>query len=259
MTDSPVTRLHARLALRSRPVLTWYGDDDERVELSGPVLAQWVTKAANLLVEELDAGPGYRVLLDLPGHWRTVVWALATWRVGACVVVGPRAGSASGPAVPDERTAPSGAAVDAVLTSSPSAVDGRATIVAVALPALARAFPAPLPDGVLDGSAVLSYGDALGYAPPVDLAAPALVGPTATVTHADLTPAGGPAGRVLVDATAGPLDALLLRVLGILAADGSVVLVGGDYAAALRADDERRARLVASERITVPSQEVPLS
>lgn len=236
MTGSPVTSLHTRLARAPRPALTWYGDDGERVELSGPVLAQWVTKAANLLVEELDAGPGYRVLLDLPGHWRAVVWALAVWRVGGCVVVPDEAGTAVG--------------TDAVLTASPSSYPGRRGVVAVALLALARSFPEPLPDGMLDGATVLSYGDALGYVPAADPDAPALAGPSGTTSHAGLVRPGADAGRVLLDATAQPLDGLLRTVLDVLAAGGSVVLVGGGYAGQLRADDERRARLVATERVT---------
>ena len=240
MPDSPVTSLHTRLAAAPGPRLTWYGDDGERVELTGVGLAQWVSKAANLLVEELSPGPGYRVLLDLPGHWRAVVWALAVWRVGACVVVGS-------PGSPHDEPA------DAVVTASPASFPGRRDVVAVALPALARSFPAPLPAGAVDGAAVLGYGDVLGWAPPVDLAAPALVGPrSGTVTHDELVQDGerGPAGRVLVWADDEPLDRLLRRVVEVLAVDGSVVLVGGSYAAALRADGERRGRLVASERVT---------
>src|SRR5699024_4296186 len=71
----------------TQPRLTWYGADDERVELSGRVLANWVTKAANLLTEEADLSPGSRVLLDLPIHWRAAVWALATWTAGGEVVL----------------------------------------------------------------------------------------------------------------------------------------------------------------------------
>lgn len=236
MTASPVTSLHALLARSPRPALTWYGDDGERVELTGTGLAQWVTKASNLLVEELDAGPGRRVLLDLPGHWRALVWALAVWRVGACVVVADEAGAPP--------------ATDGVLTVTPASFAGRAGVVAVALPALARAFPEPLLGGALDGATVLSYGDALGSVPPDDPAAPALAGPSGSTTHADLVRPGAPAGRMLLDATAGPVDATLRAALDVLAAGGSVVLVGGAFAAALRTDDERRARLVAAERVT---------
>src|SRR6478609_1832263 len=103
-----------------RPRLTWYGDDGERVELSGAVLENWVNKTANLLVEEFDAGPGSRVLMDLPMHWRTLVWMLAGWRVGACAVVEPSTST------------------DLVVTTQP----GRhvAPVVAVSLGALARRF-----------------------------------------------------------------------------------------------------------------------
>lgn len=236
MTASPVTSLQALLAGSPRPALTWYGDDGERVELTGTGLAQWVTKACNLLVEELDAGPGRRVLLDLPGHWRALVWALAVWRVGACVVVADAAGAPP--------------AADVVLTATPASFAGRTGVVAVALPALARAFPDPLADGVVDGSTVLSYSDALCSVPPEDPAAPALAGPSGAATHADLVRPGEPAGRVLLDATARPLDATLRDALDLLAAGGSLILVGGALAPALRTDDERRARLVATERVT---------
>ena len=74
------------------PRVTVYDDTDsptrgERIELSARVLANWVAKAANLLRDDLDAGPGSVVLLDLPPHWRTLYWAFAAWSVGACVEV----------------------------------------------------------------------------------------------------------------------------------------------------------------------------
>jgi uncharacterized protein (TIGR03089 family) len=67
----------------TRPRLTWYATAGERVELSSRVLTNTVVKATNLLVAEVDAEPGTRVALDLPAHWRTLVWALATWTSGA--------------------------------------------------------------------------------------------------------------------------------------------------------------------------------
>ena len=75
-----------------RPRITVYDDTDsptrgERIELSARVLANWVAKAANLLRDDLDVGPGSVVLLDLPPHWRTLYWAFAAWSVGACVEV----------------------------------------------------------------------------------------------------------------------------------------------------------------------------
>src|SRR5690606_14046067 len=47
----------------------------------------WVTKATNLLVEEGEVEPGTRVLLDIPVHWRALVWAMATWCAGGELVL----------------------------------------------------------------------------------------------------------------------------------------------------------------------------
>ena len=173
-----------------RPRVTWYGEG-ERVELSARVLTNWVAKTANLLVEELDAGPGSTVALDLPPHWKQLVWALAAWSVGADPVAG------------DDDSA------DVLVSADP---DGRSgpLLVAVALPSLARRFdPAP-PAGWLDWAAeVAGFGDVLPPVGPLD--------------HADLLSAaraaGLPAGaRVLAD---GPAD-----LLAALVADGSVVVAG---------------------------------
>ncbi|MDQ0373260.1 TIGR03089 family protein [Cellulomonas humilata] len=216
-----------------RPRLTWYGDGGERVELSGAVLENWVNKTANLLVEEFDAEPGTRVRLDLPGHWRTVIWALATWRVGACVSL-----------VPEE--------ADVVVTDRPDASPGATELVAVSLPALARRYDGTLPAGAVDAAtAVMTYADALGWTAPAQPDETALVG-AETVTHADLlttavTPEPGRVLRVAPDRT-GTVD--LLAVLGTLAGDGSLVLVSPEVGRVLLDDPDRRARLVGTERVT---------
>ena len=225
-----------------RPRITWYGDAGERVELSGAVLENWVNKTTNLLVEEFDVGPGARVLLDLPPHWRSVVWALATWRAGACVVTPEVVG-----APPPEVT----------VTDVPERhVDG-SSIVAVALPALSRRYDGALQAGAMDAStAVMTYADVLLLVPTIDLDAPALAAGGAIVTHRDLvaTPTPGPADgnpRVLLDgAVVTTLGRILRAVLEVLAADGSIVLVAGEAAGQLVADPERRARLIATERIS---------
>lgn len=230
-----------------RPRVTWYGGDGERVELSGAVLVNWVNKTTNLLVEELDAGPGTSVLLDLPPHWRSVVWSLAVWRAGAGVVPGD-----------ETRTS----APDAVVTTRPEAHTGAPDVVAVALPALARAHPGPLPPGALDAAAsVMTYGDALGPTPPTDPAAAAVTGGDArgAVLHRDLLDAAGarlldglpvplpagPAARVLAPAVP-PLRHVLLTALAVWAQDGSVVLVSPD----VLADEDRTARTLADERVS---------
>lgn len=243
-----------------RPRLTWYGPGGERTELSGHVLDNWVTKTTNLLVEEHDAAPGTRAHLDLPPHWRSVVWALAVWRAGAEVVC-------------DAPTA-AGGPVDLVVTYRPEEHVPAApttTVLGVALPSLARALPAPVPAGVDDAtSAALTYGDALGYVPATDATATALTTPAGPVLHGDLrgwwaepaptTAVEQPAverPRVLVTAADDALAPVLARVLAALAVDGSVVLCGPEMTAELSADPARTSRLVESERITVIPQGVP--
>lgn len=228
-----------------RPRLTWYGPQGERIELSGHVLDNWVTKSTNLLIEEYDAGPRARVLVDLPVHWRAVVWALAAWRTGACVLL-PDDGSTEPP--------------DVVVTDRPAHWVGTsdAEVVAVALPALARAFDGDLPVGATDAAAaVMTYGDVLTWVPEHEPAAPALHDPErGVVTHAELLDWAGPDGgtaapRLLLEPEpATSSRQVLATVLSAYRADGSVVLCAPPVAGELAADPGRRARLIASERIT---------
>lgn len=242
--------LTSLLSEPGRPRLTWYGPDGERIELSGAVLDNWVAKTTNLLVEELDAGPGTRVVVDLPPHWRTLVWALAGWRAGATIVTDATPGALAGLT-----------ATDVVVTDRPADLDlpRDAAVVAVTLPALARRFDGDLPAGALDAAgSVMTYGDVIGWVPATDPAAAALTVGTDTVPHAGLVAAGEgaaagvPAGsRTLLDVsdarTATP--GVLLLALGVLAGGGSLVLLRpepGDGAAA----DARAARIAADERVT---------
>lgn len=171
LVDSP--------ALGPRPFLTWYGADGERIELSATVVANWVAKTTNLLVEEFDAEPGTLVRVDLPPHWRTAVWLLATWRVGAGVVLD---GSAPADVIVTDRPADVAAGTVPEVDTS-----GRPEIVAQVLPSLARSFDGELPPGAMDAaSAVGSYADVIGYVPPADDEAPALVGDSTTTPHSGL-------------------------------------------------------------------------
>ncbi len=211
-----------------RPRVTWYGDDGERVELSGAVLENWVNKTANLLVEEFDAAPGTQVLLDLPGHWRTVVWALAVWHVGGTVVVD--------------------GAGDVVVTDQPQEHAGASELVAVALPALARSFGAALPAGAIDASsAVMTYGDAFGGDPRA--AASALLQGRAIGQVLAADPPETAGARELLTADPRGDVRTLVRALGVLATAGSVVLVGPQVAD----DPERLVRLRETERVSPPS------
>ena len=228
---APLLRL-LRETEPGRPRLTWYGVDGERVELSGRVLDNWVAKTANLLVDELDVGPGSRVLLHLPVHWRTATWLLAVWAVGACAVLPPE--GALGPL--DVGT------VDVVVTDRPQLVGelvaAGAQLVVQPLPALAVRWTGALPDGALDAtSEVRGQGDVFT---PLSAAAgddPALEpAPGIVVEHGALFGTAGRAlaavgwaarPRVLVevgDTDGRPLDPTRW-LLAALAADGSVVVV----------------------------------
>ncbi len=78
------------------PRITYYDDaTGERIELSTVTLANWAAKTANLLRDELGAGPGSRVAVLLPAHWQTAAVLLGVWWIGAEVVLPPaEAGSA---------------------------------------------------------------------------------------------------------------------------------------------------------------------
>jgi uncharacterized protein (TIGR03089 family) len=69
------------------PLVTWYDDTTgDRIELSAATLANWVAKAANLLQDEFDVGPGGTVAVALPVHWQTAAVLLAVWSCGAAVL-----------------------------------------------------------------------------------------------------------------------------------------------------------------------------
>ncbi len=199
-----------------RPRVTVYDDTDgptrgERVELSARVLANWVAKAANLLRDELDAGPGTVVLLDLPPHWRTLYWALATWSVGACV------------ALPGSEAARS---ADVVVTDDPRRCDAAPEAVLVTLAALARAAAVPAPAGAVDEARELAtHGDVVDLWDDPAPSDPALCTPDGTTTYGELVPRPGRPGRWHT-ATADTAD-LLGLALQAWAADGSLVLTRG--------------------------------
>ncbi|GAW52104.1 MULTISPECIES: TIGR03089 family protein [unclassified Nocardioides] len=73
----------------ARPLITFYDDaTGERVELSVTTYANWVAKAASLLVEEHDLERGQSLCVDLPIHWLGPVFLGAAWTAGL-MVTGP--------------------------------------------------------------------------------------------------------------------------------------------------------------------------
>jgi uncharacterized protein (TIGR03089 family) len=229
--DTPAALLQ-RLATRdqTRPRLTWYDDapgptQGERIELSGRVLANWVAKAANLLQDDLDVGPGSVVTVELPVHWRAAYWLFAIWSVGAEAVI---------------REA---ASADVVVTDRPESWAGhRGQVVPVSLPALSR-----------DASqlALASYSDVFvpgASAGPDDAA---LDTGTERLSYAELMAAAGRAAaraglaegaRVLT--SAGP-DQVSAAWLPAWAVDGSLVLMRANGT-----DPERLDRIAREERVT---------
>ncbi|WP_431973235.1 TIGR03089 family protein [Micromonospora haikouensis] len=74
----------------AQPLLTWYDDaTGERTELSGATLANWMAKTANLLTDEVAAGPGESAGALLPPHWQTAAVLLGCWSAGLVVADAP--------------------------------------------------------------------------------------------------------------------------------------------------------------------------
>ncbi len=137
-----------------------------------------------------------------------------------------------------------------VVTDTPERwADAGADLVVVSLPALARRYDGELPPGAIDAaSAVMTYGDVIGWVPDVDPDQDALVTAAGAVGHKGLVPEPGDGARVLVDGRGAVAD-VLRALLGIWAGGGSVVLTSAGTAAALEADDTRRERLRSTERV----------
>ncbi|MHA7289277.1 TIGR03089 family protein [Arthrobacter sp. MDT3-24] len=219
-------------ALRSghatSPRLTWYGPDSERVELSGRVLDNWVAKTSNLLQDELDAEPGMRLTLDLPAHWKSMIWALAAWQLGMETVL-------------------DGGEAELLVTDRPGTVEGKHdAVIAVALPALAMRWPGDLPAGVIDYAAeVRSHGDVfMAHTDPSAAGCAIRAGGGQRHIHESLiTGFAAPheeGVRLLVPASEG-LEPALANSLGAWHNGGSVVLA--------HADVQLTDKLLAAERI----------
>ncbi|KRE70494.1 TIGR03089 family protein [Arthrobacter sp. Soil762] len=210
------------------PRLTWYGPDSERVELSGRVLDNWVAKTSNLLQDELDAEPGMRLTLDLPAHWKSMIWALAAWQLGMETVL-------------------DGGEAELLVTDRPGTVEGKHdAVIAVALPALAMRWPGDLPAGVIDYAAeVRSHGDVfMAHTDPSAAGCAIRAGGGQQHIHESLiTGFAAPheeGVRLLVPASEG-LEPALANSLGAWHNGGSVVLAHPDV--------ELTDKLLAAERI----------
>lgn len=222
-----------------RPFVTFYDDaTGERTELGHATLHNWVSKTANLLVDDLGLEPGATLAVAVPTHWTTLVLVLAAWRAGVRVALGgpPVAGAAT-VAREDQITAGPGPSLVVGL-----GLGGRVLGDARGAPSFAEDVLA-CPDEFDD--------------PAVEASAPALAVAGHAAAHGDLLDAShgdlldaADATRAALDLGAGsrllttvPLDGAdgLLPLLAALAAQASVVLVAAPDAGAQwrRAEAER--------------------
>jgi uncharacterized protein (TIGR03089 family) len=223
-----------------RPCLTFYdATSGERVELSWVTFDNWVSKVANLFIDELDAEPGDAVSIELPTHWLGPAVLVGGWAAGLVAAYGDAAGDARIHVVgPD------------ALAAAPASSGG--TVVACSLRPLGGRFTEPLPPGWLDFAVeVPPQPDALMQPAVVSAATSAVTTSTGTVTHDALLAAAHekvtelglePGGRLATDLN--PVDAeAMALVLAAWTVGGSVVLV-------VHADDDQRAMITEQERVS---------
>lgn len=224
--------------LRADPVgprITYYDDaSGERIELSGVTLANWAAKTANLLRDELGAGPASRVAILLPAHWQTAAVLFGVWWIGAEATL---TGAADIALCTAERLDEADEAVSAGASGGEVAV--------LSLDAFGR--PAPdLPIGVTDyATAVRVHGDQIV---PEPRPGPALGGRSVDEVLVDCQNSAAARGltsgdRVLSDKPWTEPAELVDHLLAILAVGGSLVQVAN-------ADPAAQQRRIATEKIT---------
>jgi uncharacterized protein (TIGR03089 family) len=208
-----------------RPLLTYHDfDTGERVELSYTTLANWTSKTANLIQDELLADPGSRFLLTAPPHWMTAVWAIAPLLCSA--VVSPWGDAARA------RFAVSGPEPEQLAYARAC----RGERYALSLLPLGRPFP-EAPEGFADYVAeVRVHGDRFAAFDPPNPDSPALTGAAGSeeaLTHREVLALAAdrcpPGARLVVPVEQTGADAagLIGWLYAPIAAGGSVVLARG--------------------------------
>lgn len=220
--------------LRADPVgprITYYDDaTGGRIELSAVTLANWAAKTANLLRDELGAGPGSRVGVLLPAHWQTAAVLFGVWWIGAEAVL-------DGPADIALCTLDRLDEADAAVAGGEVAV--------LSLDPFGRPVP-ELPIGVTDyATAVRVHGDQIV---PEPRPGPALAGQSVGQLVAACVQSAAMQGltssdRVLSTATWERPEKLLDGLLAVLSVGGSLVQVANPDPAALQ-------RRVEMEKVT---------
>lgn len=217
------------------PRITYYDDaTGERIELSTVTLANWAAKTANLLRDELGAGPGSRVAVLLPAHWQTAAVLLGIWWIGAEVMLGGSAGADAEVALcTADRLEEADAAV------------GMGEVVALSLDPFGKPVP-DLPIGVTDyATSVRVHGDQIV---PERAPGPALAGRSAgevlAAAHASAEAQGLTGTDRVLSAAAWTTPAdLEAHLLAVFAAGASLVQVSNP-------DAERLPRRREMEKVT---------
>ena len=200
--------------------------------------ANWVAKAASLLVEEHDLERGDVLLVDLPSHWLGPVFLGAAWTVGSAV------------AFPSYDADPTAVVCgpDSLATWAPRADE--LPVLACSLLPMGVRFAEPLPSGVHDvGVEVWGQPDAFTPYDPPDGSDVALVdGPVtqdelfgrAVAAGSSRASTGGDRLLVTANPASPPGVAAVSRPL---VSGGSLVLVAG-------ADPGRLDAIAETERVT---------
>jgi uncharacterized protein (TIGR03089 family) len=227
--------------LRTDPVgprITYYDDaTGERIELSAVTLANWAAKTANLLREELAAGPASRVALLLPAHWQTAAVLFGVWWIGAEVTL-------RGPA--DLALCTSDRLDEADAAVAEGGLNGEVAVLSL------DPFGKPVPDlplGVTDyATAVRVHGDQIV---PERNPGPALAGQSVAQILAACAQSAAMQGvtstdRVLSTASWERPELMVDGLLAVLAAGASLVQVANPDPAALqrRIDTEKVTRVL---------------
>ena len=215
------------------PRITYYDDaTGERIELSTATLHNWAAKSANLLRDELGAGPGSRVAILLPAHWQTTGVLLGVWYIGAEVVLGQ--GDCDIAVCTADR-----------IDEADAAVVPGGEVVALSLDPFGKPI-ADLPFGITDyATSVRVHGDQIS---PASQPGPALAGRSAADVFTAAESAGAAMGltasdRVLSAADWDTAEAMTYHLLAVFAAGASLVQVANPDPAA----QERRRQ---SEKVT---------
>jgi uncharacterized protein (TIGR03089 family) len=197
------------------PRITYYDDaTGERIELSTATLHNWAAKSANLLRDELGAGPGSRVAILLPAHWQTAGVLLGVWYIGAEVVLG-------------QGDCDIACCTAGRVDEADAAVVPGGEVVALSLDPFGKPI-ADLPFGITDyATSVRVHGDQIS---PARQPGPALAGQSPAEVLAAAEIAGAAMGltatdRVLSTADWDTPEAMVDNLLAVFAAGASLVQV----------------------------------